>query len=338
MSEKELIVSLHGLRGLAVLYVVASHIGNAGLMLFPFPHGAVGKVGVWIFFGLSAFLLTAKLREQLSEGSRVEAIGRYFVHRIFRIYPLFVFVLLLHLVVGDIDSKLFFRHLVLTEGWGELWAIPTEFQYYLIIPIVAALPVRAATWLLGLGAFAALAAGFRDPDWVFSNSISLLPKAIPFLLASLLALYRTAAIQRGGVVGVLGVLLLLVCTFFYRSMFTSSPSFIWMAPWLSLALGLAVVALIHSALQKSWLTKLLSGRPIVWIGKVSFSIYLLHMFVVRCALSLEISPYAAGWLVVLVTLAVSAISYQWIEAPGVRWGRVISERIVLGRGGRGSVR
>lgn len=78
MSQLELVKSLQGLRGLAVLYVLASHIGNYNLKLLPIPLNATGKVGVWIFFGLSAYLLTVKLIWQLSCQPLFQSILRYF--------------------------------------------------------------------------------------------------------------------------------------------------------------------------------------------------------------------------------------------------------------------
>jgi len=52
-EHREFFPALHGLRGIAVLFVVFSHLGGLGLFLFPIPHDGIGKVGVWIFFVLS---------------------------------------------------------------------------------------------------------------------------------------------------------------------------------------------------------------------------------------------------------------------------------------------
>ena len=108
--------SLHGLRGLAVLYVVASHVGNAGFSLLPLPMDAIGKVGVWIFFSLSAYLLTSRLADRVSKGSISGEILSYAAHRIFRIYPLYLCVLLIHFALGDMSLQVMGLHVLLADG------------------------------------------------------------------------------------------------------------------------------------------------------------------------------------------------------------------------------
>ena len=194
--RREFLASLHGLRGGAVLYVVASHLGNNGLFLLPIAHDAVGKVGVWIFFALSAFLLTTNLCCDLVDAhSRGTSLLKYAIQRIFRIYPLYVFVLLVHLVVGNISGGGVVQHLLLTQGRAELWAISVEFQYYLVIPLISLASVylrwRAVISLFLVLLVGAFIYGWIWPSRVFSNGLEILPKMAPFVLGSILALARS---------------------------------------------------------------------------------------------------------------------------------------------------
>lgn len=194
LSSRDSIAPLEGLRGLAVLYVVVSHLGLSGLHLFPLPHDSIGKVGVWIFFTLSAFLLTTHLVVDIeSSESKAAAVLQYLTRRLFRIFPLYGLTLLLYGVLGDFSFSTLIGHIFLVEGREHFWAIPIEFQYYAVMPMLALLSVKRSRWPM-VTVFTALIAcgvlaGAVDPETVFSNSLSIGPKLLPFLLGSLLALY-----------------------------------------------------------------------------------------------------------------------------------------------------
>jgi len=325
MNSSNLIESLHGLRGLAVLYVVASHLGNTGLPLLPIPLNAIGKVGVWIFFGLSAFLLTSKLREQWVKSPSAATVGIYLTQRVFRIYPLFTVVLILHVLHGNMDWTKALKHLILIEGQGELWAIPTEFQFYLLLPLIAVLPRRVAAIVLSLALAGCFAYGVLNPTEVFSNGISIIPKAAPFALAGLFAMYRPD-IRKPSALAAAGFCVLVACTWFYRYLHVERM-IEWTTPWLSLTLGVAVTCLIASALERGPTASALSNKYLVRIGEISFSIYLLHMFVIVPISKLQLPPYAGAWIALFLSLIVAELSYRFIEAPGIRIGRNISARL-----------
>lgn len=210
--DRMFFASLHGLRGIAVMYVVLSHLGNGGYFLLPIAHDAIGKVGVWIFFALSAFLLTNHLYIDFeATSSRVTSLLQYIVHRVFRIYPLYIFVLIGHVILGDISKIQLLKHLLLIQGWGELWAISVEFQYYLLIPVfvISALHLRVSyfniiSFLVALAA-GSVVYGLKWPASVFSNELTLFPKLAPFVLGSMLALLLSKAKHycMGGQCGIL---------------------------------------------------------------------------------------------------------------------------------------
>ena len=321
---RQFVAALHGLRGLAVLYVVVSHIGNSGARLFPLPHDAIGKVGVWIFFGLSAFLLTTGLRSELTRLPRTTAIARYAVHRVFRIYPLYLVVLAIHWMIGDIDGAALLRHVALVEGHRELWAIPVEFQYYLVVPLIAVLSRRMAIAVLSAGLLASAAYAGVRPDAVFSNGLLIVPKAAPFLIASLLLFVRPPSTWAAPI-GWGALVLLLACTVAFRHLGiirALSPA----APWLSIAISIAVAGLIHALRQPGRLTAVFSAAPLVWIGEISFSLYLLHLFVIRAVFRWGLDPTLAGWVAFALSVALAACTYRLIEKPGIEAGRRLGRR------------
>jgi len=192
-EHREFFPALHGLRGIAVLFVVFSHLGGLGLFLFPIPHDGIGKVGVWIFFVLSAFLLTKNLYQDIKiTASSLSSTIKYVVHRIFRIYPLYIVVLILHVIRGHISIIGFIKHLALIQAWGELWAIPVEFQYYLLMPVIVIIALflskKHTGFLLLTATIASLLYGTTHSTDVFSNELNIIPKLVPFLLGSILSL------------------------------------------------------------------------------------------------------------------------------------------------------
>lgn len=148
MIEINKINSLNGIRGFAVLLVLLSHASNKGINIHPsLSFSGAGKYGVFLFFVLSAFLLT---RQFIIAKSKKEPlpnfITHYFIRRFLRIFPLFTCVLLAYFIlyktgygIYDIDGIKLIKTFLLLDGPGIFWTIPVEFQYYFILPIVALL-------------------------------------------------------------------------------------------------------------------------------------------------------------------------------------------------------
>lgn len=337
LIDKGFFAPLHGLRGIAVLYVVISHLGNSGLFLLPIPHNAIGKVGVWVFFVLSAFLLTTHLcRDFETTTSRISSLLQYLVHRAFRIYPLYILVLIVHMVLGDISKMELLKHLLLVQGWGELWAIPVEFQYYFVIPFIAFSSLyltRRGVILVLLGFLtAALFYCLKQPASVFSNELNIFPKLAPFLFGSMLALllYKKATLESrhlSSLISLVSILGLLVTTVLYRDLANGYLSNM-LAPWLSIAIGASVVGLIFAALQPGLIGSLLGARPLVFLGEISFSIYLLHMFIIRAVQKANYLPdYIDAWFSLGLCVLCASVSYWAIERPGIRMGKIIGQKL-----------
>nr|WP_229498887.1 acyltransferase [Pseudoduganella ginsengisoli] len=335
LTDRKFFAPLHGLRGIAVLYVVVSHLGNGGLFLLPIPHDAIGKIGVWIFFALSAFLLTTHLcRDIESASSRVCTLLQYIIHRFFRIYPLYIIALIFHIIFGDISKKQLFGHLLLTQGRGELWAIPVEFQYYFIIPAIAIsslyLKKMHVCVLLVIALGAVLFYGTEQPASVFSNELNAFPKLAPFLLGSILALLHTSLQSRGSsfLIPLTCLMGLLVTTILYRCLAKGYLQDVF-APWLSMAIGASIVGLMYAILQSNSIGSLFAARPLVFLGEISFSVYLLHMFVIRAVVSRGHGlPGGIGaWISLSLCILCASISYWTIERIGIRTGRIIGQKL-----------
>lgn len=163
------------LKGLSVLMVILFHIFFAVFFLFkkepeklqPF----IESIPAWlsfvlsfdkavdIFFMLSSFLLSYALLNVFDKKKSIH-IGRFYLHRFFRIYPLFLVALLLY-GLADINK-------LLQDGWYSLlfieniyskgiipvqWSLSIEMQFYVILPFLLlflAKSRRPMTWLFSL--------------------------------------------------------------------------------------------------------------------------------------------------------------------------------------------
>ncbi|MEM7568058.1 MAG: acyltransferase family protein, partial [Pseudomonadota bacterium] len=125
--------ALDGLRGLAALIVVLSHLSTpTGLGADLFQRGG-GQLGVMLFFALSGFLMA---HMYFPRAPRPGAVWRYGVARVARVVPLYVLVVLASYAIGqactgdtclrayDVTSENLADHLLLRSGVSVLWTIP----------------------------------------------------------------------------------------------------------------------------------------------------------------------------------------------------------------------
>jgi len=144
------IKALTGLRGVAILFVLLSHTNKAGFMLFDgFDFSGAGRYGVFIFFVLSAYLLTRQFIDQAEGADLLAHLGTYFLRRFLRIYPLFIITLLVYYIfnrlghtIWSFNAQDILHNLLLLDGVGVFWAITVEFQYYFLIPLVSIVLLR----------------------------------------------------------------------------------------------------------------------------------------------------------------------------------------------------
>lgn len=333
--------ALDGMRGLAALLVVVSHFSNAGVHPIPgLDLGGIGKPGVYLFFVLSAFLLTRQILVRTpAELAERSLWVHYFTRRFLRIFPLFIFILVTSYGVGrwfglglpyPISGRELVGHLLLLRGKSVLWSIPPEFQYYFVLPLFGAACVLWRKWI-ALVVVASVLLG-AAALWIWplplpladANRPHLGPYLPLFLLGSLAALAhdrltRHAARWRPWLEGVAWASLagaLLTIPSLYRAL-TGEPissehfhnrvilyGLLWSAFLLGTLLGTGACRAA------------LSGRVIRYVGFISFGIYLWHTPVLRVVKVLSPLPdLANAWLGLVAIASISSASYFAIERP-----------------------
>jgi peptidoglycan/LPS O-acetylase OafA/YrhL len=340
--------ALDGLRGVAVLLVVLSHLSNARLHLAPgLDFRGTGKYGVFLFFALSAFLLTKPLLREEVDPRDPRGWARYAARRVLRIFPLYWLVLLVNWAftqsaptpaMPSLTTDELVRHLLLQEGKGVYWTIPVEVSYYLVLPFVAS-GLRALRLDLALVTCATGAAiggtlllwppgdfpqdtlhlGVYLPIFLLGSYAAVIDHQVRLRHVGARALRRWSTVAGWtGLLGVVGafpaVASLVAGTEVPKDWLHDQP----------LVLGALWAAVVFGAANGiGGLDGLLSSRPLRLVGVVSFSVYLWHVPVARSLVLLGLpSPWLTSWAVVLASVAVGAISFAAIEWPCTRSARV----------------
>lgn len=315
MAKDQLILPLHGLRGLAAVTVVVGH--------FEIVTGAA-SLGVVLFFVLSGFLIG---RLYLSKNYSKEAVYEYAIARFARVYPLFAVVILLTgLLNWLVPSADVFQlapddvwmHLVLAGSAFTVWTVSVEFQFYAVFVLIWFLSSRIHCrrgLLLGLLiASIALAACFGNS----AHRINLFGY-MPIFLMGLIVSDLSADWLVGRRIRVDQLSVLLVAAFVLSHLVTPriyDTRFIYLDPVsVAICTGLVFCAVWGDA--AGFVNRILSAKVMVWLGEISFGVYLLHRHVQWAIDTLGDSLGGAfGFLIkIIVTLLLAQLANLVIERP-----------------------
>lgn len=336
MKNTPTIKSLNGIRGFAILLVLLSHASNVQINLHPdLNFSGAGLYGVFLFFTLSAFLLTRQFLECAPTGDKIKPfIAHYLTRRFLRIYPLFTASLLLYylldkfgVVIYNITEIDLIKTMLLLDGKGIFWTIPVEFQYYFLLPIVSLLLLSAGNTTLVLITISLFVTvwGLLFPP---SNVKHLIPYLPIFILGSGTAFisdkirYSYSRVQHKHILNgfnffaassFLAFFILTPHHFNYIfSQHVGRAEFHKQFLMFAILSCTLVLSVVHG---NGLIKKLMESRFLVFWGNVSFSAYLLHMIVLQFVKLLAI-PAPAQWLLFIsITAFISFLLYKYFEIP-----------------------
>jgi peptidoglycan/LPS O-acetylase OafA/YrhL len=315
--------ALDGLRGLAACIVIVSHVSNALNLWGGLLGGGGGQVGVMLFFVLSGYLMGFLY---LHRPFNTAEVWNYAVHRGARILPLFyaavIFTLALDLIgrlIGiplqlyTIDSLPLM--LTLVKGSSVFWTIPIEIQFYAIFAVAwgayALFRKVALAAMLVLGVFVLTATPappftviYYTPYFLCGVIVS---QILPLVHSRLSTPPWSVALASGF------PLFLLMYPRITMTLFGTEFG-LWTNP---ACLALAASCLI-ATLCSPTVGAILSSRPMVHLGKVSFALYLLHkptLLLLQRTTSLEHWPVLFLVVTLLITIAVSSVVHRLFESP-----------------------
>lgn len=330
-----------GLRAIAILFVLIFH---GGLKLFP-----SGFVGVDIFFVISGFLITSIIHDSLQ--NKNFSFISFYNRRLWRLQPVFICLIvvttlmtLLFYLPEDLIiygksarktalfmSNQFFEKV--TTGYFSpdsnqlpllhTWSLAVEWQCYLILPVVIFLLYKLvgkqhiAKCIYVLTLLFIILSFYNSSHYPVKTYYQFLSRTFEFLIGSCVALSQSRFHFNKNIINLLSTVSI-VAIFYIAMIATVSPGF---PNWYALILCLATGVLIASGSNenKSVWSQLLSIRPIVFIGLLSYSLYIWHwpIFVLIRYLNIAETRFVLA-LAFVATFIVGYLSWRFIEKPAAK--------------------
>lgn len=367
---------LTGVRGWAAIWVFMYHAWAYakypplvadlfGLSVDLTPLFSMGIAGVTVFFVLSGFLLATPFAQWQAGQRERPRLGRYFSHRVMRVFPAYyvqlaLLVLLAWGTSGQLpiqDMGALVRHLLMLFMPPPLgvepsinlvwWTLPIEFGFYLALPFLTfMLRPQRGLWLL-LGCLAAMFlwrhgvvvrladaplqmrvhAAYQLPGSMDAFGMGMIAAVLhanrPRLPAWLLPPAGSSAL------GLLGIALVLAAIYWLPGKRAEywSDSLIFYTWTPALSLGIAAV-LLAGVGGSGVLQRIFGNRYMVFLGLISYSLYLWHLPVLTWLAAASWYPGLTGghlaWILALalpITLAIATLSYLGVERPFMRLRR-----------------
>lgn len=338
--------TLDGPRFIAFALVFIHHLPRSELPLLGFLHDQ-GWVGVHIFLALSAYLLTLILGSEQAACGKI-SVRRFFIRRALRIWPLYltfcaIVVLLVLARTGWNDSLnprlaglVFFVDNIATGIHGfnplpftsHLWTVSLEEQFYVVLPFMLRSWLlsrrRLATglftaWLLFLSTRAfGVALGAAHP-LVWTSVVSADALLVGTALGAIGWKPGTGSLPRFLVLA--GAALGIFSGGFWDDLQGVGLHQVVVYATVGMGAGLLLVAALHEPLLA-----FLASRPLRYLGKISFGLYVFHLLGIGLGTRLGASIGIEDWWFVaaasmLVTTVLSVLSYELLEKGFLRLKR-----------------
>lgn len=353
--------ALTGLRGLAAAWVLLLHLSE---QTYPNdgPSGAVdhiaraGYLGVDLFFVLSGFVI-AQNYQHFFRGWDAASYWRFLLTRLGRIYPVHLLVLLVTLAIvivaasarrdsgtGGVDysPQAFVANLLLVQAWGwrqlswngVAWTISAEWFAYLVFPFAArAIFARTSTlWarilvvLVAYGVTLSVLASTGFPT--DTTELGLLRVMAGFssgVVVWLVVRENSSLDKTSGLVVALGVVGLLVTIMLLPASDLASQA-LWPAPWF-------VLLVLGASINRGLISRLLSLKPAIFLGRISYSLYMVHVWVIF-AVRTFIAPHLPGsvhdvavlLLAPIVSIIIATVTFLTIEEPFRKRSKALARR------------
>ncbi len=336
---------IDGLRAVAVLSVIFYH---AKITIFGHLPFKGGFVGVDIFFVISGYLITSIILKEIAI-TGVFSFSQFYQRRIRRILPVlllvmiitipFAWVYLLPISLIDFSESILFSIFFssnfyfnfsgqeygaesgLLKPFLHTWSLSVEEQYYIIFPIILFLTFKYVQkyllHVLILGFLISLVlAEWASRSYPYSSFYLIHTRIWELLAGSILSYFEFSLGHRNKnnilkkILPKIGFFLIIITVIFFKLYFRH-PSLYTLIPVLGVCL------IIWFADKDEIITRVLSTKIFVWIGLISYSLYLWHYPVLVFSNIIEFTQesFSKKILIGIIILTLSIFSYYFIEKP-----------------------
>jgi peptidoglycan/LPS O-acetylase OafA/YrhL len=324
-AEHSRIASLDGLRAGSIALVVLGHLAATRYFPLRSPYLAAhyADAAVRAFFVISGFLITTLLLREQQESGTIR-LKEFYVRRAYRILPAAYFFMIVvsavfHAALSPKDLAIAFTYLTsysVHRPWilGHLWSLSVEEQFYFLWPLVMRKGARTATQVAIVVMVIApavrlilAASGYAQGNGSYFPLVSdaIATGCLLALLQPVVKKHAAFFAWRG--FPLIWILTLLIPVFF-RTHYTAYETV--GSPVLHVGLALCM----QNAITARY--RVLNARLPVWIGALSYSLYLWQEPFLNRYSSRWYTAFPAN--LVLAFLA-AGISYYCIERPALRW-------------------
>lgn len=327
---------LDGLRTFCILFTVFNHIPGA-------PGYINGTVGVDVFFALSGWLITWLLFNERTDRGSIN-LKAFYVRRIFRIVPLYFVVAILYAALALANLKagasdelqaawpyivtfnMEYRPEAAGNLFGHAWTLGIEEKFYIFWPLILAvfglhtgrawcIALAAVVGIILIGATTEIARGYIGLAFGATAAVTVrsLPNLSKFLNSARLA---------GPFFCVIGMA--------YVGSLIVNHDFGWNIV-ISFFAALAIASMWMN--EDQLVNRFLSWQPLVWLGTLTYAIYLVQTLSIRIAAILngKTGLPVDGWALFVTAYGVSVIVafalHILVEQPFIHRGRAIAKRV-----------
>ena len=349
---------LDGLRGIAILMVILYHYFT-GFYIFDF-----GWSGVDLFFVLSGYLLAGRILPYLDDK---KIIWKFYYNRILRIVPLYfsfllIFYFMFYLFASNETQNMYdqiqhpFVYFLFVTNWmfitnynpiqhhlSHLWSLSVEEQYYLIFPLYIfiikqkRILLKFTTFLiLAILIFRCLNTHFLEANEYVKNTWNTFYRMDCFLIGLVIYLLKENGFLKKNNKWI--SLIFIFCVFFlliggsYERTFRINHFFV--------TIGFTIVALTYGCIlilvineKKNFLKKITSNSTLIFFGKISYGLYILHwpiyltMFSFINFLMRKTGIILNGINIQLINIIISScvvtimsfLSFKYYESIFIKW-------------------
>ncbi len=335
---------IDGLRAISIIAVIFYH---APIKKLNDIFGG-GYIGVDIFFVISGYLITSIIYKELIETGNF-SFKNFYERRVRRIIPPLVFVCFITLPIAwyyllpfsiielsksiiyslGFSSNFYFYFSGQEYGapnslyipFLHTWSLSVEEQYYIIFPILFLLIFKYINKyilhsLLFFLFLSLIISQYGSKNFESLNFYILPTRAWELILGSIIAHFHLKSnfnINNKFILNFIPFvgLFLIFYSFIYFNNETLHPSIITLIPTIGISL---IIMFFH---EETYVTKILTFKPLVFIGLISYSLYLFHypIFAIARYAELEIQSITGNIVLFLVIINLSLISYFFIEKP-----------------------
>ena len=335
------IPALDGIRGIAILLVMLFHVGN--------PIFKGGFIGVDVFFVLSGFLITSLLLNEYDKNFNIN-LKYFYARRILRLAPallvLLITITLISIFILEYNQTKDNLYSVLitlfySANWvrafnlydlgylNHTWSLSIEEQFYIIWPfllITLLRIIKSRKHVLNIVIFLSVASWILriilqfkgyDADRLYNGldtraDALLTGCVLSLILSSNLIDFRrekvSSCIKYLGMSAIISYILILL-----NISWSSKLYFYFLAFLIQI---LTAFLILHILLPgDNYLKKVLTNKPLVWIGSISYGLYLWHDPVYEMIRMQGYSLWTIALLGITITFAIASLSFYFIEKP-----------------------